>query len=249
MTWTCVPWEEGCLEVDAGVDLSSQVSISPLVDGQVSSLRRVPNIPSTLPAGLVDEEIPDWIPVQVWALACPVNECGVINEARAALRESPLGPQRRRTWFFQPEPGGADEANASLASALYDPTTWMDELPIEGVGLSTKTLRIARPDREDRNHNPYYEARFMAALDETLVVDRNTVFELAFLVDDADGDKVYAHGYTTLGSFESRREKVDDDAVRLYLIAPDSPGEGDVWVVMEDEAGGAAVWTMPLRVR
>jgi hypothetical protein len=246
---TCVPWEGACLETEVGVSLPFQVAISPLIDGEVSSTRQVPNIPATLPSALMDEEIPDWVPVQVWALACPVNECGVINEARAALRASPLGPVRGQPWFFQPQSGSGEQANTSLAAALYDPTTWMDSLPLEGIGLSTKTLRIARPDREDRNHNPYYEARFLAASGERLAVDRGTVFELAFFVDDADGDKVYAHGYTTLGAFEARRAKVEDDAVRLYLIAPDSPGDGQVWVVMEDEAGGAAVWTMPLRIR
>ena len=75
--------------------------------------------------------------------------------------------------------------------------------------------------------------------------DRAWIYDLPNV---PDRDKVYAYGYTTLGRFYDRSEKVDDGAVRLYLL-PQETGRGELWVVFEDEEGGTFVWNKPFRVR
>lgn len=238
LTWTCVPYEDQCVEEVAIDKLVFQASIFPVVDGQASSVRRVPDVSSAELQVILDslgdldveEDDYDYIPIPVWSLACPVNECDIINRVREVLRRD--GPT-----------GG------SLGDDLYDPTRWMTDLPVDGVSLSTKFLRIARPDRVDRNDNPQFEPRWLAADDDVLVMEPNTAYEMAFKVEDPDRDKVWAYGYTTYGRFEDRREKIEDETVRMYLLTPSSSGRGDVWIVFEDDEGGAAVWHKPFRVR
>lgn len=238
LTWTCIPREDRCLEDDGLARLSDQASIARADEGVAVSTRRVPDIPSTLPDALVEQLLAaseddlrdiESIPVQVSSLACPLNECDIINRVRDALRRD------RGT-------GG------SIGQDLYDPTRWMVDLPVGGVSLATKTLQVARPDVEDRNRNPLVEARWLAASDAVLEMEEDVPYELAFAVDDPDRDKVYAYGYTTLGRFYDRSEKVDDGAVRLYLL-PQETGRGELWVVFEDEEGGTFVWNKPFRVR
>ncbi len=237
LTWTCVPFEDRCVEEVAIDRLVFQASIFPVVDGQAASVRRVPDVSSeelqlildSIGTADIDEDF-DYIPIPVWSLACPVNECDLINRVREVLRRD--GPT-----------GG------SLGQDLYDPTRWMPDLPVEGISLATKFLRIARPDRSDRNDNPVFEPRWLAARDDVLEMEPNSAYELAFWVDDPDRDKVLAFGYTTYGRFEDRREKVEDNIVRMYLLTPGSSGRGDVWIVFEDDEGGAAVWHKPFRVR
>ena len=237
LMWTCIPWEERCLEEDGLADLSDQASIARAAEGTAVTTRRVPDIPNTLPDALLEELLDqdkdlreiDSIPVQVFALACPLNECDLINRVRDALRR---------------EKG----TGGSIGRDLYDPTRWMVDLPVGGVSLATKTLLVARPDQEDRNDNPTVEARWFAAADDVLQMEEDVPYELAFSVDDPDRDKVYAYGYTTLGRFYDRSEKVEDGIVRLYLL-PEQAGQGELWVVFEDDEGGSVVWHRDIRVR
>lgn len=240
LMWTCIPWEDRCLEDDGLAYLSDQATIARVDDGVAATTRRVPDIPSTLPAALIEELLAqdedlddiddiDSIPVQVFALACPLNECDLVNRVRDGLR------RERGT-------GG------SIGQDLYDPTRWMVDLPVGGVSLATKTLKVARPDREDRNDNPTVEARWLAASDDVLLMDEDVPYELAFSVDDPDRDKIYAYGYTTLGRFYDRSEKAEDGIVRLYLL-PEQTGRGELWIVFEDDEGGTVVWHRDIRVR
>lgn len=240
LLWTCIPWEDRCLEDEGLSALSDQASIVRADEGLATTTRRVPDIPSVLPDAVLQELLAQdddiggigdikSIPVQVFALACPLNDCDLINRVRDALRRG-RGP------------GG------SIGQDLFDPTRWMVELPVGGVSLATKTLKVARPDREDRNDNPIVEARWMAASGDLLEMEEDVPYELAFAVDDPDRDKVYAYGYTTLGRFYDRSEKVDDGIVRLYLL-PEQTGRGELWVVFEDDEGGTAIWSRPFRVR
>ena len=73
--------------------------------------------------------------------------------------------------------------------------------------------------------------------------------DLAFHVEDPNGETVYAYPLTTLGAFEERKVKVEDQAVRLYLRAPAEEGEGRVWVIFDDRDGGLAVFSQALRVQ
>ena len=237
LLWTCVPWEGRCLEEDTLPSLSDQAGIVSVAGGSASTTHRVPEVPWPLPEAVLDgllaaEDAPaeiDSIPVQVSALACPRNECDVVNRVRGGLRRD-------------------DATGGSIGRDLRDPRRWMVDLPLRSVSLATKTLRIARPDHDVRNRNPVVEARWLAARDDVLVMDRDVPYELAFFVDDPDRDTVRAYGYTTLGRFHDRSEEVEDNAVRLYLL-PEEAGRGELWVVFEDDEGGTTVWEKDIRIR
>ena len=238
LVWTCIPWEGACLGDDSGDLLPSQATISQVIGGSVSTIRSVPAFPSDIPsdvleafidAGLAEDGDLEAIPVQVSVLACPVGTCDLIRDVDAELLLE-------------------GSSRGTVAADLANPSDSLKDEPIEGVSLATKTLRIARPDAEGTNDNPIVEARWLSAADEVLQLDEDVPYELTFHVEDPENDKVYAYGYTTLGRFIDRKEKVDDDAVRLFLLPEDS-GTGEVWVVFEDDDGGTTVWHRDIRVR
>ena len=169
----------------------------------------------------------DPIPVLLYALACEPGLCPLIEEVKKA-REDNI-------------------ADDELKEKLADPTLWMYSLPMDGVSLAVQQFAVSYAEKS-RNDNPIYDPRFVQGRDSVLRVPAGGELEVAFFVDDPDAEKVYAYSYTTIGSFEERRVKEEENAIRNYLLAPSQTGEGRAYVVFEDRDGGAAIWSRPVEI-
>lgn len=232
LVWSCTPADDlPCAELVGGVEALAAVVDEP-VEGRFSLVRTIPEEAASLAvqAGFGAEGLA----LVVFLLACEPGLCPVISEARAAL----AAPQDT-------------EAARALAAQLADPESWMRDLPLEGVALATRLVPLAGGG--SRNENPSAEQRFRPSGDvgTPLRVQPGEAVNLRFSVYDPDGTRVDAFGYTTLGRFDEERVREDreNDAVLHWLLAPEEPGTGTVWVVFDDRDGGRAVWTVPLVVQ
>ena len=238
LVWTCALYQGSCAESQlpfadwvAVTGVKQEViperlgsgldSLEEHYVGQGSVVRQVP-----AEADTILEEL-DPIPVALYALACAPNVCPLIDEVNKALVSG--------------------EADSALMADLADPTRWMKDLPWDGVSLAAQQLLISSQEEEERNQNPIFDPRFPQGGESVIRVEAGGELELAFFVDDV-GEKVYGYGYTTLGAFETRRVKEEDNGIRNWLLAPDAPGEGRVFMIFEDRDGGAALWTRGLEV-
>ncbi|MCK6502944.1 hypothetical protein L6R53_06030 [Myxococcota bacterium] len=225
MLWTCTYLEDGsCAEAQFATEVEQWVTLGTDVDGQMETERQIP------------QEAEDWldsedevVQVQLFAFACPKDECAIIGEVEAAMDEVGIDP--------------------GMAEKLADPTSWLARLPMDEVSLLTRGFAVSLREPGRVNRNPVAEARFAEALDPELVVAPGGVVDLAFHVQDPNGETVYAYPLTTHGRFEERKVKVEDQQVRLYLQAPAEEGEGRVWVIFDDRDGGLAVYSQPLRIQ
>lgn len=232
LAWSCTPsGDEPCVERLGGVAAMVTVVDEP-VDGSFFVVRQIPSDAAALAAQAgVD---PDELAALVYLLACEPGVCPVLQQARDAL----ANPQD-------------DAASLALATVLSDPEPWMRDLPLYGVNLAVRLVPLSSGG--NRNGNPSADQRFRDPEDEgtPLVVSSGDAIDLRFSVFDPDGKRVDAYGYTTLGRFDDDRVREDreNDAVVHWLLAPDEPGTGRVWVVFDDRDGGRAVWTQALEVR
>lgn len=157
------------------------------------------------------------IPVPTWALACVPGACPAVDLAAAA-----------------PDPGTAD-ADA-LGAFLADPTDGMKDLPLTGTSLALTLLSVSM--RAEPVTNP----AITPASSDPLTVATGESVPLTFTLDGGAG-ALTAYGYTTAGGFDMTEYAVEDGAVTLTWIAPEDPGEATLWVVVNGEDGGSAVWT------
>ena len=168
------------------------------------------------------------IPVAMYALACEPGLCPIIDEVREA-RE-------------------VNSADSDLKERLADPTLWMHTLPMAGVSMAAQQFLVSNEDDDFRNKNPSFDPRFAQGKEVTIRIPAGGEVEVAFYVDDPNGGRIYAYAYTTMGEFEERRVKEDDNGIRNWLMAPNQPGEGRVYMVFEDRDGGSALWTRGIEV-
>ncbi|MFT5681869.1 MAG: hypothetical protein ACI8RZ_002787 [Myxococcota bacterium] len=235
LIWTCGLYEGECAEslmpfndwaivVELGMEEGRGDALGELV-AESSELARVTRtVPSDASEIL---EFINPIPVVLYALACQPGLCPIIDDVKAA-REAGI-------------------ADSGLKERLSDPTLWMHTLPMEGVSLAGQQLVISDQPAELRNHNPTFDPRFAEAYEPVLRVPVGGELEVAFFTDDPDAEKVYGYAYTTVGAFEERRVKEEDNAVRNWLKGTEV-GEGWVYMVFEDRDGGAAIWTKEIEV-
>lgn len=231
LAWSCTPAGDlPCLELEGGVSAMVSVVDAP-TDGTFLLARSVPDDVDALLAAAGEEVDPDELSAVVWLLACAPGTCEIIEEAREALAA----------------PGDRDRAER-LARDLADPTPWMRELPLSGVNLAARRVRLGRPG-EERNENPVADPRFLTDEEReagAFVVPVGDARSLRFAVFDANGTRADAYGYSSLGRFDAVavREDRQDDSVVQWLLGPDRPDEGRVWVVFDDGDGGSDVFTM-----
>ncbi|MFT4979212.1 MAG: hypothetical protein ACI8S6_005122 [Myxococcota bacterium] len=221
---SCLLFESRCVE-EVLANPSEWLSVAALDPGETSL-----TIPRSVPSELdevFDVFNQEQVSVRLAGLACAPSRCPIIDEVRDAL--------------------DAGVVPTSLALDIARPERWMVDLPIEGVSLTSRSLVFVRTRDSSSNRNPTYEARFPERDDLVIEIPAGGEQELAFYVEDSGSSTIYAYAYTTLGRFESRRERVRDQAVRHYLLA-DTPGEGHIYIVFEDGDGGSAIWQRPLRV-
>ncbi|MDG1478132.1 MAG: hypothetical protein P8R54_01010 [Myxococcota bacterium] len=234
LIWTCGMYEGECAE-----------SLMPFADWPVITTLEVPlrerelagfysrfaeqtQVTRTVPEDT--EQIFEYlnpIPVALYALACEPGLCPIIEDVRAAQLE-----------------GFAD---SDLLERLSDPSLWMYKLPMDGVSLAGQQLVISSSLPELRNENPIFEARFPEAFEPILRVPAGGELEVAFFTDDPNAEKVYGYAYTTIGAFEERRVKEEDNGIRNWLQVS-GVGEGRLYMVFEDRDGGSAIWTQQIEV-
>lgn len=225
MFWTCLYMEDGsCAEAQIADELEQWVTLGTDSAGTMVTAREIP-----VEAEDYLAEDPAQAGIQVFALACPEGACPIIEQVRLAMDEV-----------------GVD---AGVAARLADPSTWMADLDMDQVSLATRQFIVSTRDPGTMNRNPEIEARFAESLDEAIVVAPGGTVDLAFHVDDPNGESVYCYPLTTLGTFEERKVKAEDEQVRLYLDAPATAGEGRIWVVFDDRDGGIAVYSQALVVQ
>jgi hypothetical protein len=235
LIWTCGLYEGECAESVmpfADWAIVTALPVGPRLTGaDVLTLRDAELVEVVREVPEDAEEIFAYlnpIPVVLYALACAPGLCPIIDEVKEARL---LG-----------------SASSDLKERLADPTLWMHTLPMAGVSLAAQQLVISDVAMELRNHNPIFDPRFSAAYDPRLRVPAGGELEVAFFTDDPLGGSVYGYAYTTAGSFEERRVKEDDNGIRNWLLAPDEPGTGRVYMVFEDRDGGSAIWTRQVEV-
>jgi hypothetical protein len=175
-------------------------------------------------AGFVDEEP---IPLlSLFALACAPGVC-------------PL---------FEVEPGSADEE-----ALLADPFAMLQDLPMEGVSLATRTLSVSTRADGERHANP---DEVSCKLDgELSEVDGGRRVPLKCRARGAfDGEAAF-YGYSLVGGWEGQSSAIGaaDGAVSIpyaWVAPPEDPkpseGEPAVWpepllVVAVDGLGGVGL--------
>jgi len=228
MLWTCLFLEDGsCAEAQLVDEVEQWVTIGSAATGVMRTAREVPRETEQY---LDADGSP--LAIQLFALACPVGSCGIVTDVSAAMDDVGIAP--------------------GIAAELADPSSWMVDLPMQGVSLATREFYLSRRDPGSINKNPVFDARFAEALDDTITVAPGGVVDLAFQVNDPNGEFVYAYPFTTVGSFDRHKVRADDGQVRLYLTAPPTASptatQGQVWVVFDDRDGGLAVYSQTVTV-
>jgi len=222
---SCLYFENRCAE-EVLADADQWLTLAELAPGETSVAvqRRVPQAARQV----FDVVELSSVPLALVGLACAPGLCPIVEDARSALE--------------------AGSVPTSLAVDIAQPDRWMIDLPVAGVSLAGKSLLLNEIVEDLPNISPRHEARFLERDDPVIVVPAGGEQEFSFYVDDPEGDTVYAYAYTTLGRFEERRVRVRDNTARHYLLAPQQRGEGQVFIVFEDESGGTSVWERAIRI-
>lgn len=154
------------------------------------------------------------LPVLVWALACAPGVCPIIDLAAA-----------------QPEAGSAD-ADA-LSAFLADPYSAAADLPLTDTSLALGQVGVSM--RAAPTTNPV-----LTPPDGALTVRAGGYLDLAIGVDAAGASTAY--GYATLGGFGATAYDVVDGGATLRFFAPEDAGTAELWIVVNGEDGGSAIW-------
>ena len=223
LVWTCVYVDGRCAEDTVLYPHERMAILDPALDEYVEF-----SAPDTMEGlGPGDSAL-----VPLWALACVPGQCGPLDEMAVVL-----------------DAEGAILLSATQRANLANPSEWAADLGFEESNLAYRTVEASTLPPDSRNRSPVAEARFSEALETVFVASTNEQVDLGFLVSDANGDSVYAYGYTTIGEFAERRIKVENGTVHPWFVAPSTPGTGDLWVVFDDRDGGVSTWHMPVRVQ
>lgn len=155
------------------------------------------------------------LPVFLWALACVPELCPIIDLAATA-----------------PDVGSVEAK--TLSTFLADPFSAMEDLPLEHTSLAFTQLKVST--HATHIVNPVLTPQF-----ETVTVRAEDSVDLVFQVQDS-GDYM-AYGYTTAGGFGTPKyDSSKNGIVTLTWFGPAEAGEADIWVVVNSDTGGTAVW-------
>jgi hypothetical protein len=222
LAWTCLPdGQGGCVETALG--LPRQAHVAAVEGAGLEETVALLGNPA-IAAGL---EEADEVALPVWMLACAPGLCPALELA-----------------LTDPAAGSADEAE--LMGLLADPTTWMAELPLEGVSLALRSLRTTERPAEQRHRNPQIsELELPEGIDEGLKSGADHRF--LFGVELATEIKASAYGLSTLGGFTAPGYAVSEGQTEpIFTSLAEDEGEADVILVVQDDLGGVAVWRRPI---
>ena len=205
--WMCTPvGVDVCAEADQ--PLAERLAVGTLQDGSFDGTLVV----SQAAAPFVTDEP---VPVPVWILACAPGRCPELDALVAAAE--------------------AGDASDAVETILATPTTWIADLPIDGVSLAAKELWVSTRPEGDRNHNP------VLTVDGPLTSPAGAEVTLEVTVDDAD-DVAQVVGLSTGGGFGLPAFDVLAGQAVMRWFAPEEPGEVRLYTVATDGRGGTAVW-------
>lgn len=173
---------------------------------------------------------------------CPESPAeGPLPDGRlVTMRTAPLVPATEAAvplplWALACAPGACP---VDLDAFAADPFTGMEALPL--VGTSLALGRVVLSTRADPLVNPLISPEF-----GEVEADAGASIALAFSV--AGG--ALAYGYATAGGFDATEYAVEDDAVVLTWYAPEEAGDATLYVIVNGEDGGSAVWVGTGRAR
>lgn len=178
------------------------------------------DVPSILGVGLEDGSTP--VTFIVWALACESGRCPVIDDVAS-----------------NPEPASAEWTRVS--QDLATPDRWLREVSLDRASLALRRMLLSVRPLEERNLNP------VVATDAPEVIEVETGSSVTWSFSAIDG--VEARLFSTTGGFGTGGLAMTSGNVRPRWLAPKVPGTSELWVVVEDGAGGATVWNQTADVR
>jgi hypothetical protein len=169
-----------------------------------------------------------------WTLAAPLEA--------AALFED-LGRVPVPIWALACDSGLCPllEDDEVCEESLADPYEMMKDLPLAGVSLAYKSLWVSENELETRAQNPILTPDFDAS-------DALEAGETRTLCFSVSGEATDGYGYASAGGFSDVEFEVKDGTVSLDYVAPDDAESVTLWVVVQSESGGSALWTSTLEV-
>lgn len=180
-------------------------------------------VPSAFSSFLTEEPLPL---VQVWALSCEPGLCPPIEAARDLSTAD--APQ--------------------LQGWLTDPTSFLADLPLEGVSLGLRSVLLSTRSEGERVRNPAVTCTLDG--DDPLVAEAGgeLLFTCALEGDITDRSSVW--GYATGGGWEGATVALEagDAEVSYRWFAPEEAGPVEIWVVAVDGAGGVGLWSAVVAV-
>lgn len=168
----------------------------------------------TVPGGPLPADVS--IPSAVWLLACEPGLCPIIELAAQAL-----------------------ESGSELPDALRDPIGLLQDLPLQGVSLASRTVVVSGRPVEERNTNPTVTLTSGVPLEIPAEGTLDLPLEIA---DSTAPDGLDAVGLATAGGFSAPLFDILDGRADLVFFAPEGEGEVELYVVVEDGLGGSALW-------
>ena len=223
--WPCTNFGEGCEEKKLFEDNPSDwISLS---EG-TESLVTVPVVNNPLWGALLAQapnpEVP--LPItSVFALACEPSVC---VELQNALNGE---------WDLD---------------RFGNPFDWIADLPLTGTSLAIKQLPVSNGlSDETRLKNPMLKSTLEAETPLVTTVDTPLVlpFEIELFQQDEGVASIF--GYTTRGGFDRNvfannglKMNIGEPAERFvtWYAGEAEPGEADLFVIVEDGAGGTGIW-------
>ncbi len=168
--------------------------------------------------------------------------------ASPALAEV-LGPEPvplMSVWTLACEPGLCplfEAEGEALMEGLEDPAALLEELPIYGVSLSQRRIRVAGVPLQATNPTLSCEGPSEGVVEE----------EMAFscTIEGEFEDQAAVYGYATSGGWQGQFVQILDGMVRVdYSYFPsEEPGPVDLYLVLQDGNGGSALWEATIDVQ
>jgi hypothetical protein len=146
-------------------------------------------------------------------------------------------------WAWACETGQCQDLDDSLEDAefLSNPIETLEDRPIEGISLARRTFWVSLRDAAAQRQNP--EVSLVSELPST--VAPSSEMTLAFAVN---GPAESGFGYATAGGFSETESEVDEGELELTWVAPEEGGVVTLWVVVQSEDQGTAVWSESVQV-
>lgn len=223
--WTCTSLGEGCLEAETEDEAWTGLTVDAFHEDAPASGRFGGELTVDPALFALASETP--IPlVGAHALVCKEGRCPVIDQALEA--PAPGTPQ-------------ADDLRAALA----DPVALLEDLPLNGVSLTSWRVDVSTRPPEDRRVHPVLgDCQYASPSTEPRTVPVDGRLEATCAVEGPFDADAALWGYATAGGWEGQALQVAPGATEAdpYVwIAPAAEAEAEnlgLWLVLTDGLGG-----------